>query len=296
MEYAIYPIKNIGISQRHDEGNHIPHWQPEGQVDCDKPWDEASFNSGRSAFCSPNEYKIVDIIGLDPSVWDNTVRLESTQPLKIPYQDEPVILEITLTHINEDNLRQLSVGQIIHPYEEVIYEGNDGYSTGNHFHITVNIGNYYGCIQNANGAWCFVYDKSLTPTEAFYLDPNFNVIYDTRGYEFKDIPKTSVGNPVDRNTKVNQINVKIDDLNARIEPSTSANRLGYMNMGYYDVEEMRDNEGYIWFKVQNMWVAYNEDWEDYLPKEEKKTEEIQREYMNRILENMPQWLESVIEK
>ena len=296
MEYAVYPLRDIKISQKHDEGNHIPHWAPEGQVDSDKPWDEASTDSGRSAFCSPNAYKIVEVMGVDPSPWDNTVRLETVNPVKIPYCEEPVILEVTLTHINEDNLRQLYVGQIINPYEEVIFEGNDGQATGNHFHMTANIGQYYGCLENANHKWCFVYDKALTPPEAFYIDPYFNRILDTRGYEFQAIPNETVGEPVDRNTKVDQINVKIDNLNARKDPSLSADRLGFMNMGFYNIEGSTEADGYTWYKVQNMWVAYNEDWEDYLPKEEPSKEEIQKEYMDRILAKMPEWLASVIEK
>ena len=38
-------------------------------------------------------------------------------------------------------------------------EGTDGNATGNHFHITANIGKYYGLLQNNNGKWCYTYEN-----------------------------------------------------------------------------------------------------------------------------------------
>lgn len=293
-EYAIYPFKDMRITQKHDEGNHLPHWNP--FIDySDKPWDEGSTDGGRQWFDPGNDYKIVEILGLGTTATTNSVRLETVNKVYIPYQEEPVILEITLTHMNEETIQKLKVGQIIHKHELVIQEGKDG-ADAYHFHCTANIGKYYGMLKNANGKWCFTYDKALIPTEAYYIDPNYNRILGTRGYEFKTVPEDKVGRPVERNTKVDQINVKVEKLRARALPSLSADIFGYMNMGYYDIQDKTEADGYTWYKVQEMWIAYSEEWEDILPKEEPSKEEIQREYMNRILENMPKWLESIIEK
>ena len=294
MEYSIYPFEYMRITQRHDEGNHKAHNIP--FIDyADKPFDEAEYDGGQQWFLPQNDYRIVEILGIDPSYTTNSVRLETCNPVIIPYQTESVILEITLTHIDEDCLRTLRVGQIIHKNEKVIWEGKDG-ATAYHFHCTANIGNYYGMLENANGKWCFVYDKSLTPDEAFYIEPGFNKIIDSRGYNMKEIPKMEqVGNPVERNTKVDQLNVKVENLRARTEPSLNGTILGYINMGYYNIEETAENDGYVWYKVQGMWIAFNEDWITVLPKEEPSKEEIQKEYKNRILENIDKWLDSLIE-
>ena len=64
MEYAIYPFQYIRISQRHDEGNHLGHWSPSTNYS-DKPWDEAEKDSGRQYFCPQNNFKIVEILGLN---------------------------------------------------------------------------------------------------------------------------------------------------------------------------------------------------------------------------------------
>lgn len=295
-EYSIYPFENMNITQRHDEGNHLAHWYPSANCS-DKPWDEAGKDKNREYFVPQNDFRIVEILGLN-STTTNSVRLESVNELKIPYQDDPVILELTLTHMNEDNIKKVHVGQIIHKGEKVLLEGNDGLSTGNHFHCTANIGKYYGFKKNTNGKWCYVYEKSLIPPEAFYIDKKCTNIINPRGYTFKEVPEMErVGTPVPRNTKIDQIEVTATQLRARKEPGTNGEILGYINVGIYDIEDTEGaKDGYDWYKVQGMWIAYSEEWEVLLPKEEPTPEEIQRAYMNRILEHMPEWLESVIEK
>ena len=104
-----------------------------------------------------------------------------------------------------------------------------------------------------------------------------------------------VGKPVERNTKVNQLKVKVPELRARKEPSLNGEILGYMNEGYYNIQEKKDNDGYTWYKVQDMWIAYNEQWEDILPKE-ITPEEIQKEYIDRVLNAIKEQLYRQIEK
>lgn len=295
MEYSIYPFEYMRITQRHDEGNHLAHWYPTANCS-DKPWDEAVKDGGRQYFDPSNEYRIVEILGLN-STTTNSVRLESVNKLKIPYQEEPVILEITLTHMEEETIKQLKVGQIIHKHEKIILEGKDG-ATAYHFHCTANIGKYYGFKKNTNGKWCYVYEKSLLPDEAFYIDKDFNNIINAKGYNFQEMPTMKhVGTPVARNPKIDQIEVlpTATSLRARKEPGINGEILGYINVGIYDIEDTEGaKDGYDWYKVQGYWIAYSESWEVIYPREEPTPEEIQRAYMNRILENMPQWLESQI--
>ena len=105
-EYSIYPFEYMRITQRHDEGNHLPHWYPTANCS-DKPWDEAVKDGNRQYFDPSNEYRIVEILGLGTTT-TNSVRLESVEKLKIPYQEEPVILEVTLTHMEEETIKQLN--------------------------------------------------------------------------------------------------------------------------------------------------------------------------------------------
>ena len=219
-EYAIYPFRYMNITQRHDEGNHLPHWQK--STNCsDKPWDEACQDSGRSYFEPQNDFEIEQILGLNGDLTTNSVRLKSVNKLYIPYKKEPVYLYLTLTHMNEDNLKQVYKGQILKKGTKILMEGTDGYATGNHFHVTANIGNYYGLLQNSNGSWCFTYEKSLLPNEAFYLDTDYtNVIYDSE-YAFQMLPKNEeVGEP----QKTDNNELKEDD--SPVTPETSKNEGG----------------------------------------------------------------------
>ena len=190
-EYAIYPFRYMNITQRHDQGNHVPHWKGVTNYS-DKPWDEACKDGGRSYFESQNDFIIEQVLGLNGDPTTNSVRLKSVNKLYIPYKKEPDYLYITLTHMNEDNLKQVYQGQILKAGTKILMEGTDGWSTGNHFHITANLGKYHGMLKNNNSAWCFTYDKSLLPHEAFYLDKSYTQVIYAREYPFKEVPKEEV--------------------------------------------------------------------------------------------------------
>lgn len=291
-EYAIYPFDTMRITQRHDEGNHLAHWKPTANY-MDKPWDEAGKDGGRDYFVAKNEYKIVEKSGSQK--YGYNVRIETTHKVYIPYKEEAAILEVTLTHLNYDDWSKLSNGQIIKVGQRLMREGTSGQASGNHFHITANIGKYYGFFENSNGKYCFTYEKSLLPDEAYYIDGSVKIL-DAKGYNFKEVPKMEhVGNPVERNEKVDQLKVKVPELRARKEPSLNGEILGYINEGYYDIQGKSEADGYIWYRVQDMYIAYNEQWEDILIHEETK-EEIQKKYADRILVGIKDYLYSLIEK
>ena len=188
-EYAVYPFEHMNITQRYNQGNHIPHWKGSKNYS-DKPWDEACKDSGRSYFVPQNDFKVEEVIGLGNNI-TNTVRLKSVNKLTMP-NGKIDYLKLTLTHMEESNLRQVQKGQILKKGTKVLLEGKDGVATGNHFHITANTGKYYGLLQNSNGAWCYTYAKSLLPEQAFYLDSKFTKVVNKNGITFKNKPVLNV--------------------------------------------------------------------------------------------------------
>lgn len=64
--------------------------------------------------------------------------------------------------------------------------------------------------------------------------------------------------PTEADPNVNQVEVTITDLRIRYEPSTSSRIMGYAPIGFYDVEESRSEEDYVWFKVCGYWIAFVE--------------------------------------
>ncbi len=265
-EYAIYPFRYINITQRHDEGNHLPHWQNSTNYS-DKPWDEALKDGGRSYFEPQNDFIIEQVLGLNGDLTTNSVRLKSVNKLYIPYKEEPVYLYLTLTHMNEDNLQQVYQGQILKKGTKILMEGTDGYATGNHFHITANIGNYYGLLQNSNGSWCFTYEKSLLPNEAFYLDTSYTDVIYAREYPFQMLPKNEgVGIPVSRDENVNQIEVIIPELYCRNKPGLNGEILGFTKQGIYNYTKKETKDGYDWYYIGVGYIAYNNSWCNLYPK------------------------------
>lgn len=190
MEYAKYPFKYMRITQNIGDGNHLPHWKG-SKNHSDKPWDEAGKDGGQDSFCPLNDFKIHQILGLNTST-TNTVILKSVKKLRLPYGITDY-LYLTLTHINESDLKKLKVGQVIKAGECItaIREGVDGNASGNHLHITANIGKYYGLLKNTNGKWCYTYDKALKPEEAFYLNKKHTTVLDAKGSVFQEVPKES---------------------------------------------------------------------------------------------------------
>ena len=270
-EFAIYPFKHMNITQRHDQGNHKPHWYKVTNHS-DKPWDEACKDTGRSYFEPQNDFLIQEVKGLNTTKSTNSVRLKSVNKLYIPYKKEPDYLYVTLTHMNESNLKQVKVGQILKKGTKILMEGTDGQATGNHFHITANIGKYYGLLQNNNGKWCWTYEKSLLPNEAFYLDKDYTNIKNANKYSFKEAPKeiVKVGTPVKRDKNKDQVEVLVPELNVRNKPTTSATKLGFANIGFYDIINSSEADGYTWYEIEeNKWIASKEGtWTKFFEKEE----------------------------
>ena len=291
-EYAIYPFSVMNITQNYDDGNHVPHWKNVTNYS-DKPWDEACKDSGRSYFEPQNDFIIEEVIGID-SLYTNTVRLKSVNKLHTPFKEEADYLYLTLTHMNEDNLKQVQKGNILKKGSKVLLEGTDGNATGNHFHITANFGKYYGCKENNNGKWCYTYEKSLLPHEAFYIDPNFTTIKKSNGSTFKEKPIDKIGTPVSRNDKVDQIEILVDNLNARNGASKNCKKLGYINKGIYNYISKTEKEGYVWYQVEKgIYIASNGEWCKELAKVvEKDTSKEEIELLKKQIEELKTTIES----
>ena len=62
--------------------------------------------------------------------------------------------------------------------------------------------------------------------------------------------------PVERNTNVNQIQTTDPELRIRTKPSLDGDVVGYVQLGYYNVLDSKDADGYIWYKLaKDRWCA-----------------------------------------
>ena len=66
----------------------------------------------------------------------------------------------------------------------------------------------------------------------------------------------SVVEPVERNTSVDQIQTTDATLRIRTSPSRKADIVGYVQIGYYDILDVKEADGYVWYKLaKDRWCA-----------------------------------------
>ena len=216
--FLTYPCKVMNITQgyagSYSHANHV-NGSP-----VDYPIDEACGDSGRDYFhCPCNEMQIAHIYGVGKS-GTNTIWLESTDKVITPSGEDYVT--ILVTHPNDDDLKQLSVGQTFTRGQQMFREGTDGNATGNHLHIAVGFGKFTGSgwVQNSAGAWVNkTTGEQLKPEDAFFLDPAFTTVYSAKGLSFKEIPTDSV-TAEDSNTESEKTLEEVETVKNVIDVST----------------------------------------------------------------------------
>ena len=189
--YLTYPFKTMTITQSYTGTvSHLPHttgWPK------DYPIDEAGKDTGRDPFYAPCKLKVVKIYGVG-NRGTNTLWLQSTEKV-ILANGKTDYVTIMLIHANDSDLRRLYIGEKFNKGDIVCYEGTDG-ATGNHLHMAVGMGTMTdgGWNQNTKGKWVLSSSNgTIKPEDAFYIDPKFTKIVQTKGINFKTLPKNATG-------------------------------------------------------------------------------------------------------
>ena len=82
-------------------------------------------------------------------------------------------------------------------------------------------------------------------------------------------------NPVERNEAVDQIQTFDEDLRIRMKPSLNADIVGHVQLGYYNVLDIKEADGYTWYKLaKDRWCANVS--VTYLPSDDDIMKEIER--------------------
>lgn len=267
--YMIFPMKYMRITCRYDEGSHRAHNVSVSDGKVDYPIDAAGIDTGRDPiYCPCDEMKITMIKGVGVSHTTNTIWLVSTNPVIAPTFTDYAFM--TLTHSNDDDIKDLYIGKVFKRGEIICHEGDDG-ATANHIHLVAGKGSSDNWIVNSNGKFVIEGD-TLKPEDVFFVDKNFTEVLNSGNlnWEYLEEEKVDIiGTPVERNTTVNQVEVLIDNLNLRESYSIHSTRIGYIRKGIYNVLDTKENDGYTWYQVENYWIASNPGWTKYYPKEEQ---------------------------
>ena len=199
--YLTYPCKVMRITQTHSgASSHSKHT-------LDRPWDESCEDSGRSScYCPCNEMIVKRVYGVGNG-GANSIFLESTTPVLFADGTEDY-LSWQITHSEDEDLRNISVGKIYCRGDAICKEGGDGGANTrykNHFHFSARKGKFVtsNCWDGSTGAWCIVTNNSSIPTapDLFYVDTKFTKIEDAKGYKFKNLPADAIVD-TSNNTKI----------------------------------------------------------------------------------------------
>lgn len=84
---------------------------------------------------------------------------------------------------------------------------------------------------------------------------NGNFVKKSNLLGFLHFPLSSV-DPVERNNNVDQIETTDATLRIRTKPSLKAEIVGYVQIGYYNVLQTKEADGYTWYEIEkNRWCA-----------------------------------------
>lgn len=160
-------------------------------------------------------------------------------------------------HLKEES--KLKVGEEIEQGTLIGYMGSTGLATGVHLHFE-----YWVCPRNYTYKYADKEKYAKDPISHCYVYPDQEV-YDSKEYELTKYAKRVVGVPTKRSEKVNQLRVKVLDLNCRENPGLDSKKLGYVHPGVYNILDTVKKDNYTWYSIgKNMWVAYNNEWIELL--------------------------------
>lgn len=170
---------------------------------------------------------------------------------------ENTIINIYM-HLKQRSL--IKKGKKVKQGEKLGYMGETGLAQGVHLHFE-----YWVCPKN--------YKYKSSDASKYAKDPlNYLYLFDdqTVTKNSSSRVKKVVGTPTTRNKDKNQVQVLQEYLNCRDNSSLSAKVLGFANLGYYNVLDKKESNGYTWYRIDyNKWIANVKDYVKVLNKEEQ---------------------------
>jgi len=259
MQRAMFPISKTWVSQAMNEGSH------KGTLAID--------------FGILNPYNVTDltapfdgtVVHIDPQNLGGGIAFQSDE--KVLYADGTIdYMTLWTGHDNHPPKLNSHFKQ----GEKYSAMGTAG-GVQKHCHLEVQRGKFIMPTKYVHNDYGNVYklDNALEPFKALFLKEGDLIKYSPYTWE---VAPTTVGTPVKRNEYVDQIEVISTILNARKIPSLKGERLGYINVGIYNIIGKTSADGYMWYNVEkDLWIAYNEEWEKLLPKKESEVDKLKKE-------------------
>lgn len=259
MEYAIFPMQVINVTQRHyTAGSHKNL----------KAIDIAGKDTGIESAFAPFTCKLLNKAGSNTAYF-GSCDLQGNQAQVMCEDGVARVLTIALTHDNV--VSDIKIGQIFRTGEKFYDEGTYGNATGNHIHLEVAEG-WQTIKKTINKVYQL--PDALFPHQIFFTLKGWNSIKKANGYIWKEVTtrgETSTGvidYPTYTPKEGTAVNITANNVRIRSNPGTSANVIGVAPVGEYSIEQITIDliDGYNWCKAKGIdgWVALIAGASDYI--------------------------------
>ncbi|MDD6879093.1 MAG: hypothetical protein PUD59_02555, partial [bacterium] len=185
MNYFIYPMKNMRITQNYNGStSHKLHWYNSKNYK-DYPIDDGGVNSSREGiYCPCDEMKVTAIKGVGNSKITNTIWLVSTSKVQTPTFNDYAFM--TLTHSNDSDFKNIKVGTVFKRGNLIVNEG-ENVNVPTHIHMTFGRGSSNTWVTNSNGK-TVMKGNTLKPEQVCYLDTSFTKVIKNGGISWQKKP------------------------------------------------------------------------------------------------------------
>lgn len=289
MNYFIYPLKNMRITQNYNsEYSHKKDWYNSKDYK-DYPIDDGGENTTREGiYCPCDEMIVTEIKGVGNNKITNTIWLKSTTKVTTPTFTD--IAFMTLTHSNDKDFKNIKVGTKFKRGDLIVYEG-ENVNVATHIHMVFGRGTSNNWINNSNKALVIKGDCKK-PEEVCFIDKSFTKIINDGEIKWVEIPKR-LGTSIKKDETKDQIEILVDNLRARKDVNGTI--LGYINKGIYNILDVKKDDNYTWYKIENFWIAYSDEWAKlYNKKQEQKEETTNKNEKISILKQIIELIEKMI--
>lgn len=131
---------------------------------------------------------------------------------------------------------------------------------------------------NWNGINCTYFSQNYPLNSPCHLQ----AINEPGIHAFRLKNKIEITPNVERDEYKNQIEVLINNLRVRTNPSLEGKELGFAKQGFYNFYQAKEVDGYVWYNIDvDQWIASNEEWTIVYPAKEPEKEYIQLEILDK---------------
>lgn len=260
-EVAVYPLESIRITQTcHGSTSHSSYKMANTGL-----WDVTGVSGDSPLGCIYAPFTGVVKAIMKGKANGNQTMIQSKNKVHLANGK----LDYACFGFGHDNVLDIKVGQEVKQGQFIGNCGDYGNVYGTHSHFLIGEGKWtkgrnIPLTTNKNGAKMFYCPNAINIDEMFFTN-GVRVINVSKLEETNDPYKFNWKEFIEmdlsilksyRDTSRHQIEVTVDNMNARKTPTLSGEKLGFLPEGIFNVFETKDSDNYTWVRIgYDVWMA-----------------------------------------